>query len=79
MGEAACNMTLEVVGPIVAFECTESDDLPIWTGKVTFEDLEAAKKAVAQYNGMDMVMGTQRIPFRVEQQTFDAWCLITDH
>jgi hypothetical protein len=59
MGEAACKMTLEAVGPIVDFECTESDDLPILTGKVTFEDLEAAKKAVAQYNGMDMGMGTQ--------------------
>jgi len=27
-------------------------------GKVTFEDLESAKKAVEQYNGMDMGMGT---------------------
>jgi hypothetical protein len=28
-------------------------------GKVTYEDIEAAKKAVEQYAGMDMGMGTQ--------------------
>ena len=59
MGEAACKMTLEAVGAIVDFECSESEDLPILTGKVTFEDLDSAKKAVEQYNGMDMGMGTQ--------------------
>lgn len=58
MGEAACKMTLEAVGPIEEFECAESDDFPILTGKVTFEDIETAKKAVEQYNGMDMGMGT---------------------
>lgn len=59
MGEFACKMTLEAVGAIVEFECRESEDLPILMGKVTFEDIESAKKAVAQYNGMDMGMGTQ--------------------
>lgn len=59
MGEAACKMTLEAVGAIVDFECSESEDLPILTGKVTFENLDSAKKAVEQYNGMDMGMGTQ--------------------
>ena len=59
MGEAACKMTLEAVGAIVDFECFESEDFPILTGKVTFEDLDSAKKAVEQYNGMDMGMGTQ--------------------
>ena len=28
-------------------------------GKVTFEDIESARKAVEQYNGMDMGMGTE--------------------
>jgi len=59
MGEAGCKMTLEALGPIVEFECTASDELPILMGKVTYEDIEAAKKAVAQYSGMDMGMGTQ--------------------
>ena len=59
MGEAACKMTLEAVGAVVGFECEESEDLPILTGKVTFEDIETAKKAVEQYNGMDMGMGTK--------------------
>jgi len=58
MGEAGCKMTLEAVGTIAEFECSESDDFPILTGTVTFEDLETAKKAVEQYNGMDMGMGT---------------------
>jgi hypothetical protein len=58
MGEAGCKMTLEALGAIVDFECSESDDFPILEGKVTFEDLESAKKAIEQYNGMDMGMGT---------------------
>uniref|UniRef100_A0A6T5Z1Y3 RRM domain-containing protein n=1 Tax=Thalassionema nitzschioides TaxID=33649 RepID=A0A6T5Z1Y3_9STRA len=58
MGEAGCKMTLEAVGTITDFECSESEDFPILTGKVTFEDIETAKKAVEQYNGMDMGMGT---------------------
>jgi hypothetical protein len=57
MGEAGCKMTLEAVGPVADFECAESDDFPILTGKVTFEDIESAKKAVQQYNGMDMGVG----------------------
>mmetsp|Transcript_25999 Transcript_25999/g.39920 ORF Transcript_25999/g.39920 Transcript_25999/m.39920 type:complete len:256 (+) Transcript_25999:67-834(+) len=57
MGEMGCKMTLEAVGAIAEFECVESDDFPILTGKVTFEDIEDAKKAVEQYNGMDMGMG----------------------
>jgi len=51
-------MTLEALGAIAEFECAESDDFPILEGKVTFEDLESAKKAIDQYNGMDMGMGT---------------------
>lgn len=58
MGEQACKMTLESVGPVVEFECQEDEDFPVLRGKVTFEDIESAKKAVAQYAGMDMGMGT---------------------
>lgn len=58
MGEMGCKMTLEALGEIAEFECSESEDFPILEGTVTFEDLETAKKAVEQYNGMDMGMGT---------------------
>lgn len=58
MGEMGCKMTLEALGEIVEFECEECDDFPILTGKVTFDDIETAKKAIEQYNGMDMGMGT---------------------
>jgi hypothetical protein len=58
MGEAGCKMTLESIGVITEFECMEDEDFPVLKGTVTFEDLESAKKAVAQYNGMDMGMGT---------------------
>ena len=58
MGSDACKTTLEALGPIAEFECGESDDFPILVGKVTFEDIETAKKAVAQYDGMDMGMGS---------------------
>jgi len=57
MGEMGCKMTLEALGEIVDFECVASDDFPILTGTVTFEDIETAKKAIDQYDGMDMGMG----------------------
>lgn len=59
MGEAGCQMTLQAVGEIMEFECFESEDLPILEGRVTFEDIDTAKKAVEQYDGMDMGMGTK--------------------
>ncbi|GKY94197.1 hypothetical protein MPSEU_000385700 [Mayamaea pseudoterrestris] len=59
MGEAACKMTLESLGSVTEFECKEDDDFPVLRGKVTYEDIEDAKKAVAQYDGMDMGMGTK--------------------
>lgn len=59
MGEAGCRMTLQALGEITEFECEEDDTFPILRGTVTFDDIEAAKKAVAQYNGMDMGMGTK--------------------
>jgi hypothetical protein len=40
-------------------ECKVDEDFPVLSGVVTFEDLEDAKKAVEQYNGMDMGMGTK--------------------
>jgi hypothetical protein len=58
MGEAACRMTLESIGPIANFSCEADDDFPILRGEVTFEDIESAKKAAATYNGMNMGMGT---------------------
>lgn len=58
MGESALKMTLEAVGAVAEIECEEDDTFPVLKGKVTFEDIEDAKKAVAQYNGMDMGMGT---------------------
>ena len=59
MGEAGCRMTLESIGAVAEFECAEDDDFPVLKGRVTFEDIESAKAAVAQYHGMDMGMGTQ--------------------
>lgn len=59
MGEAACKMTMEAVGAVAEFECAQSEDFPVLTGTVTFEDIESAKKAVKQYHGMDMGMGTK--------------------
>ena len=59
MGEMGCKMTLEALGEIVDFECEASDDFPILTGKVTFADIDTAKAAIKQYNGMDMGMGTK--------------------
>lgn len=58
MGEAAVKMTLEALGAITELECEEDSDFPVLRGRVTFDDIESAKAAVAQYNGMDMGMGT---------------------
>jgi len=56
MGPDACRMTLESIGPVTDFHC-ETDEL-VLKGQVTFENLDDAKAAVAQYHGMDMGMGT---------------------
>lgn len=66
MGEMGCKMTLEALGEIVEFECEASEDFPILTGKVTFSDIETAKAAIKQYNGMDMGMGTKLEVLSVE-------------
>jgi len=52
-------MTLESLGTVTEFECMQDEDFPILKGTVTFEDIDTAKKAVAQYDGMDMGMGTK--------------------
>eukprot|EP00553_Chaetoceros_curvisetus_P007806 CAMPEP_0204613290 /NCGR_PEP_ID=MMETSP0717-20131115/1266_1 /ASSEMBLY_ACC=CAM_ASM_000666 /TAXON_ID=230516 /ORGANISM="Chaetoceros curvisetus" /LENGTH=253 /DNA_ID=CAMNT_0051625657 /DNA_START=38 /DNA_END=803 /DNA_ORIENTATION=- len=57
MGEMGCKMTLEALGEIAEFECAEDEDFPVLVGTVTFEDVETAKKAIEQYDGMDMGMG----------------------
>jgi len=59
MGEAGCKMTLQALGEITEFECVADDTFPILRGTVTFEDIEDAKKAVEQYNGMDMGGGSK--------------------
>lgn len=56
MGEMGCKMTLEAIGAVTDFEC-EVDEM-ILRGRITYEDIESAKQAVAQYHGMDMGMGT---------------------
>lgn len=58
MGEMGVKMTLEALGSVSDFECNESEDFPILTGKITYDDIEDAKAAVEKYNGMDMGMGT---------------------
>jgi len=58
MGEMGVKMTLEALGAVSEFECAESEDFPVLSGKITYEDIEDAKTAVEKYNGMDMGMGT---------------------
>lgn len=59
MGEMGCKMTLEALGEVEEFECSESEDFPILEGIVTFGDVDTAKKAIEQYDGMDMGMGSK--------------------
>ena len=59
MGGDACRMTLEAIGAIAVFSVTECEDFPVLEGTAEFEDIETAKKAIEQYNGMDMGMGSK--------------------
>merc|ERR1712232_1306263 len=59
MGEMGCKMTLEALGEISNFECEEDDTFPVLKGTVTFAEIESAKAAVKQYNGMDMGLGSK--------------------
>jgi hypothetical protein len=60
-GEIGCRMTFEALGPLTSFECVPSDDFPILEGKVEFESIESAQKAVDTYNGMDMGLETKLV------------------
>jgi hypothetical protein len=60
-GETGCRMTFEALGPVASFECVQSDDFPILEGKVEFESIESAQKAVDTYNGMDMGLETKLV------------------
>lgn len=57
MGEDAVQMTFDQLGTIVNFECTENLEDAIFSGKVEFDDVDAAEKAFDQYDGMDMGVG----------------------
>jgi len=57
MGEDAVQMTFDQLGTIVSFECTENLEDAIFSGKVEFDDVEAAGNAYDQYDGMDMGVG----------------------
>ena len=59
MGEDACKTTLEAFGTVTDFECSADEEGLSLVGKVTFEDVEAAKKCISQYDGMDMGMGSK--------------------
>ena len=59
MGADACRMTLEALGEIAEFEVEECEDFPVLKGTAEFEDKETARKAIEQYNGMDMGMGSK--------------------
>jgi len=59
MGADACRMTLEALGPVDEFDCSEDEDFPVLKGEVKFVDIETAKKAIEQYDGMDMGMGSK--------------------
>merc|ERR1719221_1920063 len=54
MGEMGVKMTLEALGPVEDFECSQSDDFPILTGKITYDSIETARSAIEKYHGMDM-------------------------
>eukprot|EP00618_Florenciella_parvula_P026305 CAMPEP_0119491586 /NCGR_PEP_ID=MMETSP1344-20130328/16408_1 /TAXON_ID=236787 /ORGANISM="Florenciella parvula, Strain CCMP2471" /LENGTH=180 /DNA_ID=CAMNT_0007526839 /DNA_START=1 /DNA_END=540 /DNA_ORIENTATION=+ len=59
MGEAGVKMTLEALGGVTDLTCEESDDMLSMGGTVEFEELESAQKAIDQYDGMDMGLGTK--------------------
>lgn len=58
MGEDACKQTLSAMGDLKSFECSTSDDGMSLKGKATYEDKESARKAIQEYDGMDMGLGS---------------------
>ena len=59
MGEAGVKMALEALGSVVEIACEESDDMLSMGGTVEFEDIASAQKAIDQFDGMDMGLGTK--------------------
>merc|ERR1712070_1338458 len=59
MGEAGVKMTLEALGSVLEISCEESDDMLSMGGTVEFEEIASAQKAIDQYDGMDMGLGTK--------------------
>ena len=57
MGAEGLQMTLAACGDIVDMNTDVSDDGITLVGEVTFGDVEIAKAAIEQYDGMDMGMG----------------------
>jgi hypothetical protein len=58
MGENGVKMTLAVFGEVADFTAEESDDGMTMGGRVTYEDVAAAKAAIDKYDGVDMGLGT---------------------
>ena len=59
MGEAGVKMALEALGSVVEIACKESDDMLSMGGTVEFEDIASAQKAIDQFDGKDMGLGTK--------------------
>jgi len=57
MGEEGLRMTLAALGDIEGMSCDVSEDGITLVGEVTFGDIDTAKAAIEQYDGMDMGMG----------------------
>jgi hypothetical protein len=57
MGDMGLKMTLEALGEVVDMTCNVSDDGITLVGEVTFGNVDIAKAAIEQYDGMDMGMG----------------------
>merc|ERR1711865_437424 len=51
-------MTARIVQEVVDFTAEESDDGMSMGGRVTYEDVAAAKAAIDKYDGVDMGLGT---------------------
>lgn len=48
----------QAFGPVVELTVEESDDGLTLTGRVEFEEIDAAKAAIEKYDGVDMGLGT---------------------
>jgi len=57
MGDEGVKATLEAIGEIKDFTCTESSDGMTFSGTVEFGDVAMAQAAMEQYDGMDMGTG----------------------